>query len=239
MNSSNYRFSLDIHSRQSQVSLPVMLNDTGRSLYISLSDGGEAYHIADGCLAVFVAKKSDEKTITNSCIIEGNTTIRYDFTAQTATAEGITNCEIRLYGADGRLITSPRFIMVVDERVLFGEDHYVSEDENTTFDTLVAELNALINQAKTTLANGGTGGGSSGSGEAGNGILEITKTDTEGLVDTYTIYYTNGSSSTFTVTNGKDGTDGAAYVLTDKDKQTIVDAVIAELPVYNGEVEEV
>lgn len=39
-------------------------------------------------------------------------------------------------------------------------------------------------------------------GEAGNGIISVTKTSTSGLVDTYTILYTNGSTSTFTVTNG-------------------------------------
>lgn len=37
----------------------------------------------------------------------------------------------------------------------------------------------------------------------GNGIAAITKTNTSGLVDTYTISYTNGTTSTFTVTNGK------------------------------------
>lgn len=45
-------------------------------------------------------------------------------------------------------------------------------------------------------------------GATGNGIASISKTSTTGLVDTYTITYTSGSSSTFTVTNGKDGTDG-------------------------------
>lgn len=42
-------------------------------------------------------------------------------------------------------------------------------------------------------------------GEEGNGIVSISKTDTTGLVDTYTITYTNGNVNTFTVTNGKDG----------------------------------
>ena len=37
----------------------------------------------------------------------------------------------------------------------------------------------------------------------GTGIASIEKTDTEGLVDTYTITYENGYTSTFTVTNGK------------------------------------
>lgn len=42
-------------------------------------------------------------------------------------------------------------------------------------------------------------------GATGNGIQSITKTGSSGLVDTYTIQYTDGTSSAFTVTNGKDG----------------------------------
>ena len=45
-------------------------------------------------------------------------------------------------------------------------------------------------------------------GETGNGIASIEKTKTEGLVDTYTITFTDGTTTTFTVTNGKDGIDG-------------------------------
>lgn len=37
----------------------------------------------------------------------------------------------------------------------------------------------------------------------GKGITSITKTDTTGLVDTYTITYSDGYTDTFTVTNGK------------------------------------
>lgn len=40
------------------------------------------------------------------------------------------------------------------------------------------------------------------------GITSIQKTATNGLVDTYTIYYSNGTTSTFEITNGKDGEDG-------------------------------
>lgn len=45
-------------------------------------------------------------------------------------------------------------------------------------------------------------------GDDGNGIVSIAKTATSGLVDTYTITYSNGTTSTFDVTNGADGTDG-------------------------------
>lgn len=39
-------------------------------------------------------------------------------------------------------------------------------------------------------------------------ILSIEKTATNGLVDTYTIYYTNGTTTTFQVTNGSNGSNG-------------------------------
>lgn len=42
-------------------------------------------------------------------------------------------------------------------------------------------------------------------GETGNGIATIQKTSTSGLIDTYTITYTDGNTSTFSITNGEDG----------------------------------
>ena len=39
-------------------------------------------------------------------------------------------------------------------------------------------------------------------GDTGNGIVSIEKTATSGLVDTYTITFTNGNTTTFTVSNG-------------------------------------
>ena len=40
------------------------------------------------------------------------------------------------------------------------------------------------------------------------GISSITKTGTAGLVDTYTITYTDGTTSTFNITNGAQGAQG-------------------------------
>ena len=42
-------------------------------------------------------------------------------------------------------------------------------------------------------------------GARGNGIVSITKTSTVGLVDTYTILYNDGTTSTFQITNGANG----------------------------------
>ena len=45
-------------------------------------------------------------------------------------------------------------------------------------------------------------------GEPGNGIRKIELLKSVGLKDTYIIYYTDGTTSTFTITNGGDGEDG-------------------------------
>ena len=45
-------------------------------------------------------------------------------------------------------------------------------------------------------------------GKDGRGIVSIVNTATSGLVDTYTITYTDNTTSTFNVTNGKDGING-------------------------------
>ena len=39
-------------------------------------------------------------------------------------------------------------------------------------------------------------------GSTGKGISSITKTSTSGLVDTYTVLFSDGTSTTFNVTNG-------------------------------------
>ena len=45
-------------------------------------------------------------------------------------------------------------------------------------------------------------------GADGRSIVSIEKTSSEGNVDTYTISYSDGSTTTFTVTNGEDGSQG-------------------------------
>ncbi len=47
------------------------------------------------------------------------------------------------------------------------------------------------------------------SGMTGKSIQSITKTDSDGLTDYYTITYTDGTTDSFTIQNGADGADGA------------------------------
>ena len=144
MNYSNYRITLDLQSRVSQVSLPVRQGYTGRKIYINLTDGGQPYIIEDGCLATFFGKKADGNPIGRSCIIERNTTIVYELSEQTTTAPGTVDCEIRLYDTKNRLITSPRFILVVNDRVVTDEDFPLSEADRAIIDSILANETARV-----------------------------------------------------------------------------------------------
>lgn len=62
-------------------------------------------------------------------------------------------------------------------------------------------------------------------GDPGVGIASIAKTSTVGLVDTYTITYTDGTTSTFDVTNGQDATLDPAQI------QEIINEVIASIDI--------
>lgn len=141
MNSSKYRFTLDMHMAQSQVSLPVVLNDTARILYISLADGGKIYHIADGCLAVIRIERPTGTYIEHFCPIEDNTNIVYDFAQNehTAIVEGLHECEVTLYGLDGGVITTAKFSMVVSARVVDSDNVEITDENWTMLDSIAVE----------------------------------------------------------------------------------------------------
>ena len=131
---SNYRFTLDIQKKNSQASIPVVYKDTGRHFYITLKDGGIPFAVPDECTVFIVINKPRGNPLVNSCIIE-NSIVHYEFNDLTANQEGVHKCELRLYDSDKRLITSPSFTMIVDERVVYDDEIATKED--------VERLNAL------------------------------------------------------------------------------------------------
>lgn len=141
MNSSNYRFSLDMHRAKSQISIPVMLGDTNRALHIILSDGGKPYIIEDGFIAKITIKRPTGTHIEDFCAIENNTTIVYQFSQNenTAAVAGLHECDITLYDQDGRIITSPEFSMVVNERILKYDDVTLTDEDFTAVDAMIAK----------------------------------------------------------------------------------------------------
>lgn len=136
---------LDLQETSSLVVVKAKKGDTGRILRISLSDGGTPYTIDADCYAVFSAKKPDGTQIFNICTIENNV-IEYEFTEQTCTAVGTMKAEIRLYGADDKMITSACFLVNVYDTVFRDGDEVGSETEMNTLDDLILRANAFLNE---------------------------------------------------------------------------------------------
>ena len=93
-------------------------------------------------------------------------------------------------------------------------DSYIN---TVTWDYFVKENGTWVFKGNIKGATGATGAaGANGSngqngqnGQDGVSVSSITKTGSNGLVDTYTITYSDGSSTTFEVTNGATGATGA------------------------------
>ena len=145
MNDSAYKISLDINAQGSQVALNAKKSDTGRKIYISLRAGGTPHIIANDCYAVFAATKPDGSILYNACTIENNEII-YEFTEQTCTAVGRCRCEIKLYGSDDKLITSPRFTLLVDGTV-YPDEQVESSDEFSALTKLIVDTVVATNNA--------------------------------------------------------------------------------------------
>ena len=153
MTNSYYKISLDIHDHGSNVSLKVKKGDTGRILYINLMDGRVPYAITEECYAVFTAKKPDGNILYNNCSISGNTVV-YAFTPQTTSVVGRTECEIKLYGADDKLLTSARFALMVNDTVYNEGDQVEPRSEVSALTDLISRATTLIHTVEDKLARG-------------------------------------------------------------------------------------
>ena len=145
MNDSIFRISLDIHEHGSQAVLKAKYADTGRTLRISLRSGSTPYTISAGCYAAFKATKPDGTVLYNACTIEDNEIV-YEFTPQTCTAIGRSKCEISLYGSDDKLITSPRFALLVDGTI-YPDGRVESTDEFSALTDLMGTTQKFIEDA--------------------------------------------------------------------------------------------
>ena len=147
MNSSNFRFTLDLHSAQSQYSIPAMVGDTGITLHISLTDGGVPYVIKDGCLAKLSIKRPTGTYIEEFCTIRNNAIVEYPFrqNVNTCAVAGIHHCDVTLYGTDGAIVGGPRFTMVVSEKVVRSDDIELTDDTRTAVDQIITiEANRVL-----------------------------------------------------------------------------------------------
>lgn len=136
-----------------------------------------------------------------------------------------------------------------------GEAIIAAENAATDATTAANDARAVAEALQTAKANGEFKGEKGDKGDQGlrgyNGIgvanTETTKTDTPGFYNELRIFWTDGSTDVLRArngSNGKAGTDGytpqkGIDYYTPADQQEMVAAVIAQLPIYNGEVESV
>lgn len=204
MNRSIHRISLDIHKVGSQAVLNVKKGDTARSICVTLTENGRPYEIVENCSAVFSAKKPDGNFILNDCVIQGNEIV-YDFTPQTAPVAGAMECEVSLYDKSGNQITSPRFLIVVDE-VVYNDEEIVSSNEANFLKELISEVNSTVNEIDTKLANGefvGEKGEKGDKGDKGDAGVD----GTEGQDGVSATHEWNGTVLTVTSASGTSSAD--------------------------------
>lgn len=146
MERTEHKITLDVHKTVSTTSVSVKKGDTAHRLLIILSEGGYPYHIGEVCTAVFSAVKPDGTTIWNDCTISGDVVI-CDFTEQTTSALGVTNCEIQIYDPYGALLTSASFLLFVEDGAS-NRSAVVSSDEFGQLRDMIADVNWESNRAR-------------------------------------------------------------------------------------------
>ena len=145
MNYTEHKITLDIQKTVSVVSISVKKGDTGRRLSIHLTESGYPYHISSDCYVVFTALKPDGPVVFNNCFIKDRAII-YDITAQTVAAVGLVACEIILYGADAKQLTSASFNIIVEDTVYDTEKEIESTDEFNALADLIAKVQRIYGE---------------------------------------------------------------------------------------------
>lgn len=149
---------------------------------ISFSDGSSyEYTVSNGLTPTFVIEDSELKVSYDNSVwsslgnIKGDKGDKGDGITVKLSAEECTNVNECYIDSDGHL------------QILVG----FTEDGNKIWQDS-GEIK-------------GPKGDPGSTGPAGNGISRIEKTSSEELIDTYTIHFTNGTTTTFSVTNGENG----------------------------------
>lgn len=145
MENAKIRFTLDVQDIDSGQMVNAKKGETARTLIVSLTNRGSPYEIAEGCTVAFSARKPDGNPLFNACEHDGST-VRYDFTGQETTTEGIVACEIQVYGPDNKLLVSPRFDLYVADKVQQDGDVPESGAEFTALTEMVSRGTELIGE---------------------------------------------------------------------------------------------
>ena len=130
---------------------------------------------------MFTARKPDGATVFNGCTLEDGAAV-YVLTPQTTAVPGVLPCELRLYGPEEQLLTSPRFTLVVDPTVYREGDPVESAMEVTALTELLSNAADMIRQVEERLATGEFRGEKGDKGDKGDPGYTLTDEDRQQLV---------------------------------------------------------
>ena len=153
MKATIHRISLDIHGVDSQGMLPVKVGDTARTILFTLRQKGEPYEAEAPIHAILTGRKADGNILMEACTLEEQW-IRYDFSSQMTAVEGEVLCELRLYDGKGRLLTCPRFSLLVTPPVVEDGEVVESSSEFTALTQLLEETWEIRDRWQELLENG-------------------------------------------------------------------------------------
>lgn len=87
--------------------------DTARAVKITIISNNQPYTPEDGAKAILRAKKPDGNSVFNDATINADGTITAELTEQITVAAGNVRCEVSIYGADGKVLSTVPFIVKV------------------------------------------------------------------------------------------------------------------------------
>lgn len=152
MNYNEYIFGLELNNANSQHALAVKHTDTGRKLYINLTQDSKPYVISDECWVLFHATKSDGTKVVNECMVSNNI-VEYAISEQVTSTTGVVNCSIGIYGKINNVnscIHSALFNIVVYsdaisiDEVISSDDYQAFVDTTANMKTLMAECEEAV-----------------------------------------------------------------------------------------------
>lgn len=116
-----YKYTFDVNRRGTQFTIEGLhRGDNGlRTMEFCFSSGGESFPLPEDCIATLYAVLPCGTKIFDSCEVVSDTVVYSlkgsDSGASLTSSVGKALCEIRITAADGKIITSPKFTVTVDE----------------------------------------------------------------------------------------------------------------------------
>ena len=148
MNPSVFRIKLDLHGRMPGAVLRISEGDTARRLVCELCEDGRAYVFSDETYVIFEAIKPDGSTVAGDAAVIGASRIEYGIPSAAVSTRGTVSCCFKLYGADGLILTTPTFNIIVTEEV-YDTDYPEGTDSFKALDGLITHTLNVIEKAST------------------------------------------------------------------------------------------